>query len=268
MKRSLKILSIITVIFFNIAAHAESIADKKINGVRLYDVFKNQGISETALQRALEFMDNNAGKTVRVKAKVRPAEGEAYMTDKAFAVQSKNLAIIDFSLPSDQRRLFVMNLETGVVNKYFVAHGKGSGVRLATKFSNLDGSKMSSLGFYLAGSVYYGGHGESLNLHGLEKSNDQAASRDIVMHGANYVSQDFVDSSGRLGRSWGCPAVSPAIIKKMIPLFKEGGVIYAYQKDLMTSTQSTPTLQEVKADQPDEADVDLPNEEEDFQAKK
>ncbi len=266
MKKTLKVLSILTVILFNAHAFAAGLADKKINGERLYDLFKKQGVPEQALQRSLEFMDNNAGKTVKVKTKVRPKEGEAFLTDRSIDVQSNYIAIIDFSQPSDTRRLLILDLEKGTVSKHYVAHGKGSGVRLATKFSNLDGSKMSSLGFYLGGSTYVGGHGESLNLYGLEKSNNQAAARDIVVHAANYVSQDFVDSSGRLGRSWGCPAVAPGIIKKMINLFKDGGVIYAYQKDLMNSTQNTPTLQEV-TDQPDEADVDLPDEEEDFQKK-
>ncbi|MDG0815745.1 murein L,D-transpeptidase catalytic domain family protein [Bdellovibrio svalbardensis] len=266
MKNKFKMLSILTVIFFNTHAFAEGLADKKINGERLYDLFKKQGVPEQALQRSLEFMDTNGGKTIKVKTKVRPKEGDAYLTDRSIDIKSDYIAIIDFSEPSDSRRLLILDLQKGTVSKHFVAHGKGSGVRIATKFSNLDGSKMSSLGFYLGGSTYFGGHGESLNLYGLEKSNDQAAARDIVVHAANYVSPEFVASSGRLGRSWGCPAVAPGIIKKMITLFKDGGVIYAYQKDLMSKIQDTPTLQEIH-DQPDEADVDLPNEEEDFQKK-
>lgn len=267
MKQTLKVLSLLTVIFFQTHAFADSIADKMVHGVRLYDALKNQGVPEPALKRALEFVDNNGGKTIKVQTKVRPKDADAYLTNRNISIQTKNLAIIDFGEPSDARRLFVIDLEKATVTRYYVAHGKGSGVRLATKFSNEDGSKMSSLGFYLGGSTYVGVHGESLSLYGLEKSNNQAAARDIVMHAADYVSQDFINSSGRLGRSWGCPAVAPGIIKKMINLFKDGGVIYAYQPELMTKTQSSPKLQEVQreADQPD---VDLPNEEEDIQKQK
>ncbi|WP_291516382.1 murein L,D-transpeptidase catalytic domain family protein [Bdellovibrio sp. ArHS] len=257
----LKTLSLISFTFLSLQSWAGSLYDVKIKDVPLYDVFKKQGVPEAALQRTFEFLEVNGGKTVRVRGKVRE-RSRAYMADKEVTIKNSNMAaIIDFSLPSSERRLFVLNLKTGAVSKHFVAHGKGSGVKVASKFSNIDGSKMSSLGFYLGGTTYYGSHGESLNLYGLESSNNKAAERDIVMHAADYVSEDFVKSQGRLGRSWGCPAVAPGILPKMLNNFKEGGVIYAYHADLIKASSKNPTLQEVDHHDDDE-DIDLPGEEE------
>nr|WP_295904093.1 murein L,D-transpeptidase catalytic domain family protein [uncultured Bdellovibrio sp.] len=256
----IKILSILTITLISLNSFAESLYDVKVNGTRIYDMFKKQGVPEPAMQRAFEFLDVNAGKTIRVKAKIRE-KTKTYMDDREVTIKEESLAIIDFSKPSSERRLYVLNLKTGAVSKHFVAHGKGSGVNVAAKFSNVDGSKMSSLGLYVGGNTYYGGHGESLNLYGLEGSNSNAAERDIVVHAANYVSEDYVKARGRLGRSWGCPAVAPGIINKMITTFKEGGIIYDYQKDLTGNQAKNPTVQEVTPDH-DEEDVDLPEEEE------
>lgn len=254
------IVSALLITFLSLNSWADSLYNVKIKGLSLYDVFKSQGVPEAALQRAFEFIDVNGGKTVKVNAKIR-GTNKTYMDERDLTIKTDVLAVIDFSQPSNERRLYIMNLKTGTMTKHFVAHGKGSGVRVASQFSNIDGSKMSSLGLYLAGGTYFGGHGESLNLHGLEKSNSNAASRDIVVHAANYVSEDYVKAQGRLGRSWGCPAVAPGIIGKVITNFKEGGVIYAYHKDLIGSAVKNPELQQANPDSDDE-DVDLPDEEE------
>ncbi|ASD62893.1 hypothetical protein B9G79_04570 [Bdellovibrio bacteriovorus] len=255
-----KLVAALIITLASIQSYADSLYDKKIKDVRIYDMFKKQGVPEPALQRTFEFLDVNAGKTVKMKAKIRGRE-KTYMSTREVTIKSDFIAIIDFSKPSSERRLYIMNMQTGAVTKHFVAHGKGSGVNVAAKFSNIDGSKMSSLGLYLGGNTYYGGHGESLNLYGLEASNSNAAERDIVVHAANYVSEDYVKSQGRLGRSWGCPAVAPGIIKRMLNNFKEGGLVYAYHKDLTASTQKDPTLQVVQ-EHVDEEDIDLPEEEE------
>lgn len=219
----------------------------------------SQGVPAPAVKRLFEFLKMNSGKTVAVAHKNRMSKG-APMVNRSLTIREDFAVIVDFSLPSDERRLFYINLKTGQVDKHLVAHGKGSGVRIPSKFSNIDGSKMSSLGLYLTGSTYYGQHGESLNLHGLEASNSKAAHRDIVVHAANYVSLDYAKSYSRVGRSWGCPAVAPGIIKKMLSL-KNGTVVYAWHKELMTETLKNPVLQEVQV-QDDGADVDLPEEEE------
>lgn len=145
--------------------------------------------------------------------------------------------------------MYFLNLESGAVEKYFVAHGVNTGEDQAISFSNIIDSRKSSLGFFLTGSTYIGSKGESLILHGLEKSNDRAFERAIVMHGAPYVSMDFLNKYGRMGRSWGCPAVSDAINKKLLPNIKDGAILYAYHKDLMPVTQTSPTIQNVGGNQ-------------------
>lgn len=216
---------------------ASSWYEKKIQGKLLYDLYKKAGVPEAALTRTFEFLDLNGNKefTIRINDKLVPKT----ISNKDYAI------IIDFSKPSSSRRLYFLNLNNGNVEKYFVAHGINTGEDTAISFSNTVNSKKSSLGFFITGSTYYGSHGESLYLHGLEKSNDRAFERAIVMHGAPYVSMDFLEKYGRMGRSWGCPAVSESINQKLLPYIKNGAVFYAYHKDLMSVAQTSPTVQEV-----------------------
>lgn len=144
-------------------------------------------------------------------------------------------AIVDFSIPSVENRFFLIDLDNGAVKKYRATHGKGSGADLSVpdKFGNVKDSKMTSLGIYVAGEVYKGSYGGTLRLYGLEKTNDQAYNRDIVMHPAWYASEKFITSTnpktkqpfGRLGVSWGCPALDPRVAPLVIPLLKEGGLV-------------------------------------------
>ena len=119
------------------------------------------------------------------------------------------LTVIDFDLPSTEKRLWVLDLgKKEILFHTLVAHGHNSGENEATNFSNTDQSNMSSLGFYATGSEYEGKHGHSLRLQGLDEGvNTNAAARSIVMHGADYVSEAFIKQNGRLGRSLGCPAL-------------------------------------------------------------
>ena len=119
------------------------------------------------------------------------------------------LTVIDFDLPSTEKRLWVLDLaKHEILFHTLVAHGHNSGENEATNFSNTDQSNMSSLGFYATGSEYEGKHGHSLRLQGLDEGyNTNAAARSVVMHGADYVSEEFIKQNGRLGRSLGCPAL-------------------------------------------------------------
>lgn len=146
-------------------------------------------------------------------------------------LDNKNLlTVIDFSLPSDQKRLWVINLkERQLLFNDLVAHGRNSGNIMAENFSNVNESHMSSQGFYTTGNTYFGKHGLSLRLNGMEKEiNDNAFSRAIVMHGADYVSEDFIKAHGRLGRSYGCPSVSQAISKEVINTIKNKTCLFIY----------------------------------------
>jgi len=140
------------------------------------------------------------------------------------------LALIDFSRPSTEERLFIFNLETKeTLFVTHVSHGRNSGENYATTFSNINGSYQSSLGFYVTGHTYQGKNGYSLVLEGLEEGiNDRAKERAIVMHGASYSNPSIISSQGRLGRSLGCPAVPEALARPVIDTLKEGAVLYIY----------------------------------------
>jgi len=144
-----------------------------------------------------------------------------------------HLAVIDYSLPSTKPRLWVFDVSRGrLLFQELVAHGRNTGERVAEHFSNVEGSKMSSLGLFQTTETYYGSNGYSLRLRGLDPGfNDNALARAIVMHGAPYVSQAIAERVGRIGRSWGCPAVRQEIARTVIDTLKGGALIFAYYPD-------------------------------------
>jgi hypothetical protein len=143
------------------------------------------------------------------------------------------LAVIDYSLHSTRPRLWVFDLDrAALLFEELVAHGKGTGERFARYFSNVDGSKMSSLGLFRTGATYVGANGYSLRLEGLEPGfTDRAEPRAIVMHGASYVSRGLARELGRIGRSWGCPAVREEVARPVIDTLKGGSLLFAYYPD-------------------------------------
>jgi hypothetical protein len=145
----------------------------------------------------------------------------------------RHLAVIDYSRPSTEPRLWVFDVERGrLLFQELVAHGRNTGEALAQRFSNVEGSRMSSLGLFRTAETYYGSNGYSLRLHGLDPGyNDNALARAIVMHGAPYVSQEIAGRVGRLGRSWGCPAVRPEVARTVIDTLKGGALLFAYYPD-------------------------------------
>ena len=161
--------------------------------------------------------------------KIALARAFAFLASHEQAVTNKNfLTLIDFDQPSTAERMYVIDLQTEEASSYLVAHGKNSGENYAGKFSNIPETKMSSLGAYLTGAEYIGQHGLSMILKGQDPTNDNAERRSIVMHPAEYVSYDYIQSYGRLGRSWGCPAVSPKVSEELIHKLKGGSVLYIY----------------------------------------
>lgn len=140
------------------------------------------------------------------------------------------ITLIDFNKPSDTKRLFIIDVDNGkILESALVAHGRNSGSVFATRFSNRPGSYQSSLGFYLTENTYIGKNGYSLVLKGLDRGiNDKAEARSIVMHGADYVSEDFIHRNGRLGRSLGCPAVSMERRFELIDQIKDGSCLFIY----------------------------------------
>jgi hypothetical protein len=142
------------------------------------------------------------------------------------------ITIIDYTKASDQKRMFIIDIKNELLLYHIlVAHGKNSGTHFARFFSNRPGSLKSSPGFYRTAETYSGKHGYSLKLDGLEKGiNDRARERLIVIHGADYVSKTFIKRHGRIGRSWGCPAVPVELSKEVIDLIKGGSCLYIHVK--------------------------------------
>lgn len=274
MKKAL--LSHLAILLFMTQAHAgltaapasNSYFARRIGTISLYDRLKSQGVPEEAISRSFTFLDAYAGKNLVVDRKVRPAGKPAFMTRSPVQVQNRYAAIVDFSRPSSEKRLYLVDLTTGNVEKFFVAHGRNSGTLVPTEFSNVNMSKMTSLGIMLGGDTYVGGHGRSMNLYGLEPTNNIAVQRDIVMHAADYVSPSFISTHGRLGLSWGCPAVEPHALPKLIAALSNGSMIYHYYPGLAKLAGENPLKQQFAAVPENDAFpmADLPGEEEDFQS--
>lgn len=150
------------------------------------------------------------------------------------------LTIIDYSLPSTERRLWVVDLnKKQVLFNTLVAQGRFTGGLFARYFSDKPRSRASSLGLFETSNTYMGHNGYSMRLKGLEPGfNDKAEARDIVLHGAWYVSNSFAKHTGRLGLSWGCPAVAQVIARPMINLIKDGTLVFAYYPDSRWLSQS------------------------------
>ncbi len=160
-------------------------------------------------------------------------DAEQHAAQRGLVKRPDLLTVIDYSLPSSEPRLFTFDLvKHTLVFRELVAHGKNSGGNEANAFSNDPGSLESSLGLFVTGDTYFGHNGYSLRLNGLEEGvNDMAAERAIVLHGAYYVSREAVKVLGRLGRSWGCPAVRSEIAQKVIDTLRGGSAIFAYYPD-------------------------------------
>lgn len=143
------------------------------------------------------------------------------------------IAIIDFALPSTDQRFYVIDLKNKNLLHYtYTSHGVNTGEDMALNFSNIENSRQSSLGFFKTAETYEGKHGVSLRLDGLERRfNNQARKRYIVIHSADYVTEEFIKENGRLGRSWGCPALPPHLAQDIIELIKEGTVLFIYGND-------------------------------------
>jgi hypothetical protein len=143
------------------------------------------------------------------------------------------ISIVDFTLSSAKKRLFVIDLKNyKILFNTYVAHGRNSGEEYAKEFSNNPRSNKSSLGFYVTKETYKGEHGFSLHLEGEEKGiNDNAYSRAIVMHCANYVNENYIRSQGFIGRSLGCPALPQKIYKPVINKIKNGTCLFIYSPD-------------------------------------
>lgn len=186
------------------------VAPKKVASIAHLDVYDQLQLSQTGLQKSVfEF-------ALRGWQKISP--------------NKSTLTIVDLSQPSTHKRMYVVDLiKKKLLFNTYVAHGQNSGDLVPRQFSNKQSSFQSSLGFYQTLNTYMGKHGLSLQLKGLEKGfNDNVFNRNIVLHGADYVCEDFIRKTGRLGRSQGCPAVPYADSKGIIQAVKGGSCLFIY----------------------------------------
>jgi hypothetical protein len=160
-------------------------------------------------------------------------EGFNTIRDKQLLQNDSLLTVIDYSLPSNVKRLWIIDLKNrSVIENSLVAHGRASGDLMANSFSNIPQSHKSSLGFFITGATYTGKHGYSLKIDGIEEGiNQNARERSIVFHGADYVSSLYIQQVGRLGRSFGCPALPPEQNQRIIDLIKGSSCVFIYSQD-------------------------------------
>lgn len=145
-------------------------------------------------------------------------------------IKNQLLTIVDFSLPSTEKRMWILDMEENkILYHTYVSHGQNTGGNMATNFSNTPNSLQSSLGFYVTAETYYGKNGLSLFIDGMEKEfNSKARERYVVIHGADYAKEESIKKLGRLGRSYGCPAVPTEVAIEIINKIKGGSALFIY----------------------------------------
>lgn len=166
--------------------------------------------------------------------------GFSHLINDGKIIKENILSILDFSLPSGKKRLFVIDLtEERLVFNTYASHGKNSGKIIPTDFSNQNNSNKTSLGFYITGDIYQGKNGYSLRLEGEEENiNSNASARGIVMHGAAYVNEQLASAQGFIGRSQGCPALPKKLSRNIIDRIKNGSCLFIYSPDKYYITHS------------------------------
>lgn len=204
--------------------------------LRVAEAGENEEIEKLGLYDSLKL--NTLG--LARQAYEYAVKGFTYLRSAGNFHNNNIITIADFSQPSTQKRLYVIDMKNHkVLFNTYVAHGMNTGKEMATKFSNIPESNQSSLGFYKTLGTYQGGHGFSLKLEGLENGiNDNAYNRAIVMHSADYVSEETIKNMGFLGRSWGCPALPVHLNKPIIEKIKNGTCLFIYSPNKTYTIQS------------------------------
>lgn len=216
-------------ILFAQSVLAESLFNRRLGDGRfLFDVLQERGVPREPLDLLFRMFDYNEGRIPNVTTAV----------------------IVDYSRPSTEKRLYLINLFNGAIERFYVAHGIRSGVLETRNFSNLPDSWKSSLGFYYAKGTYISEkNGLSLYLDGIDRSNNNARLRTIVLHGARYVSDEFIRRNGRLGWSEGCFAVGLEHVNYLVNILQSGSILLSYHKDLMGLSRRYPTEQALMGDE-------------------
>lgn len=232
-----KILTVIAVLFASFAfTTIDNSSTSEIPS--LETTTENLSIDEEISQLYDVFSENNTD-VPNLESFKNAILGYKKLSDKNL-VEKEILTIVDFTLSSTNRRLWVLDMKNNeVLFHTLVAHGKNTGGEFATKFSNTVNSLQSSLGFFVTGETYFGGNGYSLFIDGMEKEfNSKARERYVVVHGAEYANPEFISRRGMLGRSYGCPALPTALTKEIIDVIKDKSVLYIHSSDKKYSENS------------------------------
>lgn len=189
----------------------------------------NPNLDDANVEMVYNHLHSNQYALPKLESFAKALKGYYSLKEKGL-IKKNILTLVDFSLSSNSKRLWVIDLATNtILFQSLVAHGRNTGEEFAKSFSNSAQSFKSSLGFYATGEIYSGKHGMSLRLDGLEKGiNDNARSRGVVVHGANYVSNSFIKNNKRLGRSQGCPALPEELSKEIINVIKDKSCLFIY----------------------------------------
>jgi len=218
-----KILSVLLFGLFSFTTPSNNTTDPKIIASNTTVTF------ESKVSSLYNNLDAKNFKLPQLESFTKALEGFYQLKQKGL-IQNDILTLVDFSLSANSKRMWVIDMSTNTVLYHsLVAHGRNSGEEFATTFSNKSESYQSSLGFYLTGETYQGKHGLSLRLDGLERGiNDKARERAVVIHGADYVSEQFIKQNKRLGRSQGCPALPVELNQEIIKTIKDKSCLFIY----------------------------------------
>jgi hypothetical protein len=215
MKRIILIFSLLLIYpLFNRANYEEPLGLEDENDVYSFLNLSQYGLSNEAYKLAIK--------------------GFNKLKESGKLLNTSILTIIDFSQSSNNKRMYVIDLyKKALLFNTYVAHGRNTGGEFAERFSNVPGTLQSSLGFYITEKMAIGSKvGLSLILKGIEKGfNDKAREREIIIHGADYATEDFIHKNGRLGRSFGCPSLPPDLIKPVAETIKDGTCLFIYKHD-------------------------------------
>ena len=221
-----KTISLLLIGFFSFTINSEF--SNKPESTKLTEIVANKSI-EAKVEAVYNNLATNNFMLPKKKSFTKAMEGYFMLKERGI-VQKDILTLVDYSLSSKVNRLWVIDLKNNIILfQSLVSHGRNSGNEFAAKFSDKPESYQSSLGFYVTGETYYGKHGYSLRLDGMEKGvNSNARARAIVVHGADYVSEKFAQQNGRLGRSLGCLALSQDLTKEVIDTIKDKSCLFVY----------------------------------------
>ncbi|WP_269234772.1 murein L,D-transpeptidase catalytic domain family protein [Flavobacterium flavigenum] len=224
-----KIYPAILFLFLSFGTDSKNTAETKTVTAMSIAKVEKRSVIDTKIENIYNTLNTNSFVLPELKTFTEALKGFYLLKEKG-VIQKDILTLIDFSLSSNLKRLWVIDLSSNtILFQSLVAHGMNTGEEFASAFSNVNSSFKSSLGFYATGEIYQGKHGASLRLDGLERGiNDQARKRGVVMHGADYVSESFIRAHKRLGRSQGCPAVPVELTDDIIQTIKGKSCLYIY----------------------------------------